>query len=251
MIIGGWAHQLYRLHPSASAPQYEPLRTKDADVAFSDRAHLEGNIGRALKEAGFQEELLGEDAPPVSHYRLGEEDQGFYVEFLVPLTGSGRRRDGVHEVTVRKAGVTAQKLRHLDLLLIEPWTVRLGGDSAAPLIAPADVKLANPVSFIAQKLVIQKWRSPDKQAQDVIYIHDTLELFGGNLELLREVWLRTIRPRLSQKVEKAVLEASQSRFAVVTDVIRSAARLPQDRALQPELVRALCALGLGEIFGTE
>jgi hypothetical protein len=31
VIIGGWAHQLYRLHPSAQALDYVPLTTLDAD----------------------------------------------------------------------------------------------------------------------------------------------------------------------------------------------------------------------------
>ena len=33
VIIGGWAHQLYRLHPSAQTLDYVPLTTLDADVA--------------------------------------------------------------------------------------------------------------------------------------------------------------------------------------------------------------------------
>lgn len=34
VIIGGWAHRLYRLHPSAQALDYVPsLTTLDADVA--------------------------------------------------------------------------------------------------------------------------------------------------------------------------------------------------------------------------
>ena len=40
------------------------------------------------------EELFGEDAPPATHYRLGNEDAGFYAEFLTPLQGSGVTRDG-------------------------------------------------------------------------------------------------------------------------------------------------------------
>lgn len=251
VIIGGWAHQLHRLHPLARVPRYEALRTTDADLAFSVRAKLEGNIGMALKAAGFQEELSGENDPPIAQYRLGEEDQGFYVEFLVPLLGSEHKRDGTPDVTLGKAGITAQKLRHLDLLLVEPWTVQLDAASSVPLSTPADVRLANPVSFIAQKLLIQKCRTPEKQAQDVLYIHDTLELFGGKLELLGEVWRGTIRPHLSKSAVVSVVEASHDGFAAVTDVIRSAARLPQDRTLQPELVRRLCEVGLEEVLGIQ
>lgn len=89
VIVGGWAHHLHRYHPSASAPPHAPLRTRDMDLAFSLSAPLKGDIGAALVAAGFVEELLGEYTPPVTHYRLGDEDQGFYAEFLVPQTGSG------------------------------------------------------------------------------------------------------------------------------------------------------------------
>jgi hypothetical protein len=34
VIIGGWAHRLYRLDPSARAVEYPPLTTLDADVAL-------------------------------------------------------------------------------------------------------------------------------------------------------------------------------------------------------------------------
>ena len=47
---------------------------------------------------------------------------GFYAEFLVPLQGSERKRDGKPDVTASKAGIIAQKLRHLDLLLVAPWS---------------------------------------------------------------------------------------------------------------------------------
>jgi hypothetical protein len=38
-------------------------------------------------------------------------------------------------------------------------------------------------------------------------------------------------------------------FAELTDTIREAARIPQDRRLQPEQIRAACEYGLREILG--
>ena len=35
VIVGGWAHRLYRQHPEAHALDYPPLSTLDADVALS------------------------------------------------------------------------------------------------------------------------------------------------------------------------------------------------------------------------
>jgi hypothetical protein len=250
VIVGGWAHRLWRLHPRAGTPKYLPLQTLDADVALSAESPLRGDIGDALRNAGFRQEFVGEHAPPATHYRLGDEEQGFYAEFLAPLRGSGRKRDGTADATVAKAGITAQKLRHLEILLMRPWTVPFDPREGAPIAIPADVRVANPVCFIAQKLLIQHDRSPDKQAQDALYIHDTLELFGGELESLRTEWRERLRPMIGTRASK-IERLARERFGTVTDVIRTAVRMPKDRALTPERFQAACSYGLQEIFGSE
>lgn len=107
VIVGGWAHQLYRLHQTASVPNYAPLTTLDADIAFAEGAAFQGNIKDRLVEAGFTEQLSGNHRPPVSQYTLGDETAGFYAEFLTPLTGSGRTRTSKPLATVGNAGITA------------------------------------------------------------------------------------------------------------------------------------------------
>ena len=102
--------------------------------------------------AGFTQELSGEHIPPVTKYTLGADDGGFYAEFLVPLLGGTHKRDGTPDAAMAKAGITAQKLRHLDLLLTSPWSVRVSSDIRVPLRRPLDVSVPNPVSFIVQKL---------------------------------------------------------------------------------------------------
>src|SRR6267142_5395846 len=181
VIVGGWAHRLHRFHPLATSQEYQPLRTRDVDLAFSLKAPLEGDLRDALKQAGFEEELSGEDTPPVTHYYLGKEDAGFYAEFLTVKQGGGLKRDGKPDLTVSKAGITAQKLRHLDLLLDSPWLVRIGTETI-PVARPVDLVVPNPVSFIVQKLLIHNRRDVDKKAQDILYLHDTLELFGASLD---------------------------------------------------------------------
>ena len=162
VVVGGWAHRLHRFHPLAQAPDHLPLRTRDADLAFSTDAALAGDLPTALKDAGFTEELFGDDAPAPTHYRLGDEDAGFYAEFLTSLHGSGVKRDGTPDATVSKGGVTM----------------------------PATT--ARRVEVIARNL-----------------------------------------------------------FAQVTDTIREAARIPQDRRLAPENVQRACEYGLGEILANE
>jgi hypothetical protein len=225
------------------------VQTRDADVAFSLEARLEGDIGAALRKADFQEDFRGEHAPPVIHYRLGDEDQGFYAEFLTPLRGSGVKRDGTPAATLARAGVTAQKLRHLELLLIQPWTVRLDAIVGVPLATPAEVRVASPVSFLAQKLLIRKVRNPDKQAQDALYIHDTLELFESELESLKTEWREKIRPAITTKTADTVERLHREQFGAVSDVIRAATRIPQDRTLTADRLQAVCSYGLEEIFG--
>jgi hypothetical protein len=249
VIVGGWAHRLHRFHPLATAQDYQPLRTRDVDLAFSPPAPLDGDLREALSKAGFKEELSGEYTPPVTHYRLAEEDAGFYAEFLPAKQGSGLRRDGKPDRTVSKAGITAQKLRHLDLLLEGPWKVRVGPETKAPIERPVDLVVPNPVSFIVQKLLIHKRRDADKKAQDVLYIHDTLELFGSSLGKLRTVWEDEVRTKMPKPTAKRAIAVATELFENVTDVIRGAARIPQDRRLQPENVRAATHYGLEEIFG--
>jgi hypothetical protein len=251
VIVGGWAHYLHRLHPLANVPSHSPVRTRDADLAFSLTADLAGDIGAALGVAGFRETLSGEHVPPVSEYRLGDEDEGFYAEFLAPLSGSGLRRDGSPDNTVGKAGVTAQKLRYLEIMLVAPWRVSLSTIEGFPVEPPVDAQLANPVSFIVQKLLIQGRRPARKRAQDALYVHDTLELFGGELEELKQIWRQQVRPTLSMKTAVLVDQSRQRYFGSVTDEIREAARIPQDRAVTPDMLQAACAYGLEEIFGTE
>lgn len=209
------------------------------------------NIKAALEAAGFVEELLGEYTPPVTHYRLGDEDRGFYAEFLVPQTGSGSTRGGARDATLVRAGVTAQKLRYVDILLIDPWTVRLEKSGRISISRPTDLRVANLVSFIAQKLLIHGRREPDKKAQDVLYVHDTLELFGRSLDVLRTEWLERLSVQLHGRTVRKIDRARRNQFETVTDVIRSAVRIPQDRMLVPERVQAACAYGLEQIFGRE
>jgi hypothetical protein len=224
------------------------VQTRDADLAFATTAPLEGDIKAALKAADFNQELSGDDIPPIAQYSLGSDDGGFYAEFLVPLYGSGYRRNGTPDTTIAKAGITAQKLRHLELLLTEPWSVRLSREIGVPVRQPLDVTVPNPVNFIVQKLLIHKHRRPDKQAQDALYIHDTLDLFGRELPRLRALWRDRLRPSLPSKTVKTVERLQADQFGAVTDTIRNAARIPQDRTLEPNRLQAECVYGLGEIF---
>lgn len=247
VIVGGWAHRLHRFHPLATIHEYQPVRTRDVDLAFAPRAPLNGDLKQSLKNAGFKEELSGESTPPVTHYTLGEEEPGFYAEFLTVLQGDGLRRDGQRDLTLATAGITAQKLRHLDLLLIAPWSIEVGPGTEIP-IDRTNVFIPNPISFLAQKLLIHSKRPANKKAQDILYIHDTLQLFGLSLETLRSVWRNEVCPKIPARTAKTVVKIANDLFENVTDVIRDAALIPPDRVLQPEDIRAASQYGIEELF---
>ncbi len=245
VIVGGWAHRLHRMHPLAMVQDYQPLRTLDVDLAFSPRAPLSGDVKQALKNAGFEEELSGDVTPPVVHYVLREA--GFYAEFLTFLQGDGLRRDGQRDLTLAKAGITAQKLRYLDVLLIAPWSIALGPDTDIPM-KRINVQVPNPISFVIQKLLIHSKRPANKKAQDLLYIHDTLQLFGASLDTLGRLWRDEVRPQMPARTAKTVMTIGKELFKDVTDVTRDAARIPADRVLRPEDIRAAIHYGLAELF---
>ena len=249
VFIGGWVHRLYRERPEAGALLYDTLRTEDADVALGPGtiAGTEDLRGRLIAR-GFFEEMSGDDQPPVTHYSLGAEELGFYVEFLTPLQGSERRRDGSRNVTERIGGVVAQKLRHLDVLLIAPWAVTVSQDNGFAVPEAALVLVPNPVSFIVQKLLIYSRRKHDDRSKDVLYIHDTIELFGDALNQLNEMWRVSVAPQLRPSLKREVAARVTELFHTTTDPVRGASLMAAHRGLTPASIQELCELGLTRLF---
>lgn len=93
VFVGGWAHRIHQFSPRANQLEYEPVFTRDTDLAFASDAVIEGDIKTALESHGFTGQLTGELRPPVAHYTLGNEQAGFYAEFLTLLSGSGRKAE--------------------------------------------------------------------------------------------------------------------------------------------------------------
>jgi hypothetical protein len=249
VIIGGWAHRLYRLHPLAQPLDYEPLVTFDTDIAVPLDLPATGEQLRArLLERDFREELMGDMQPPAAHYRVESGDNSFYAEFLTPLEGSEVKRGGRRDVTARVSGISVQKLRHLELLLQNPWDVMIAPATGYPTPGVRRILIPNAAAFLVQKILIHEKRDRDRRAKDILYIHDTIEMFGGNLPAIREQWQTNFRPALHAKAISAVERAVEEYFREVNDTIREAARIATGRNLTPEMVRELCALGWQQIF---
>src|SRR5260370_38910873 len=83
VIVGGWAHQLYRLHPEAQELDYPPLSTLDADLAVPAKLPSgKQDIRARLIAHGFTEEVFGDDHPPATQYRVCAKPSALYAPFL-------------------------------------------------------------------------------------------------------------------------------------------------------------------------
>jgi len=252
VIIGGWAHRLHRLHPLAQPLQYEPLATLDADVALPRRMRVAGDeIYQRLAANGFVAEFLGRHRPPAAHYRLSDPGIHFYAEFLTSLVGGALGRRGKQNPTHRVGGVSSQNLRYIEVLLAAPWSVALSAANGFPLASETAVRIASPVSFLAQKILIHRRRNRDDRAKDILYMHDTIDTFAARIDDLSAEWVRNIRHELHANSVRAVESAAATLFGSVTDSIRAASRIVQARNLTPEAIRETCSVGFARIFQPE
>jgi hypothetical protein len=248
VLIGGWAHRLYRLDPRAQGLAYPPLTTLDSDIAVPSKIEAkETSIRDRLLAAGFQEEFIGEDRPPATHYHLVGQ-AGFYAEFLSPLVGSEYGWKGERKATRIVGGISSQQLRYIEILLLAPWQIGLSKTNGYPFASAKQVQVANPVSFVTQKILIQDARDHKDRAKDILYIHDTIETFAANLVELRELFAKEIRPKLHVKKARKVSNAADALFGNVDDTIREAVQMVVDRKLNPEAFTETCRAGLNAIF---
>ena len=250
VFIGGWAHRLFVLHEAVSPIPFTPLMTIDADIASPP--HMKGatSIDDLLRGAGFLPEYLGDQRPPVTHYHFAAGPGSFYAEFLVNRSG-GQREDRAND-TVTVAGVVAQRLRYIDLLLARPWTVHLQEAKGFPVGATGlAIRICNPASFIAQKLLIFDDRKPGDQAKDLLYIHDTVLMVARSLPAIRELWV-DVQAVLHPKQRRRVEQARCDLFGAVGDRIRGAADIARHTGRpsppSPEQIRQVCSAALAEIF---
>ena len=245
VIVGGWAHRLYRLHPDAQVLNYPPLTTLDADVALPPTLVAgEQGIHARLLAFGFEEEFFGETRPPASHYHLVGQTTGFYAEFLTPLAGSEYDRKQKRRAVMEVAGASTQQLRHIELLLDSPWSIHVEHAEFS-----GRIRIANPVAYLAQKILIHRKREREDRAKDILYMRDTLEVFGARLPDLADLWRSDVVWHLQPRHVNMISRASRQIFGQVSDDIRRAAEISAERALDPEEVRQVCYYGFIEVFG--
>ena len=254
VFVGGWAHRLLALHELASPLGFQPLMTADTDIATPKLLRARGpSIRELLQKHGFKEKLSGDETPPISEYRLGEEEGSLYVEFLSPQSGGPNKRDGSPDATVGIAGITAQKLKYLDVLFMHPWSVQLNDANGYPLGKDGvAVKVPNPAAYLMQKVLVLPERKQSKQPKDVLYIHDTILMFSTAFDQLR-VAAQMVAEEVHPKWLQAFHDRSSAQFAAIDDRLRGAQRIASEsgRSSPPtaERIRLVCQQALGRIFG--
>jgi hypothetical protein len=194
VLVGGFAVRLYEQHPRAARAATRILRTFDADLASPPRLAVRGRpLGELAETAGLRPDFRGDRIPPVMRFVLappsGPADgvEAYSLEFLTPLTGPPVDRAGRVPVTTDiQAGVTAQRLRYLDLLLEAPWRVSLAGLPGLEADGePLAVQVPHPGFFMAQKLLIVGERTrEDRRAKDLAYLYQVASLFRRELPAL-------------------------------------------------------------------
>jgi hypothetical protein len=170
------------------------------------------------------------------------------VEFLTPLVGSEYDRKGKRKVTQKVSGVSSQQLRYIEVLLISPWKIKLGETNGYPFDPPKRIQVANPTSFLAQKILIHHERDYKDRAKDLLYMHDTVELFSEHIGELREIYKKDIQPQLHANCTAELGRAADGLFGKVTDAIREAALMAAGRKLGAEALAETCRAGLNETF---
>jgi nucleotidyltransferase-like protein len=148
-------------------------------------------------------------------------------------------------------GVSSQLLRYIGILLVSPWSVALGEESGFPVSPRRTVQIANPASFLAQKILIHDQRGYRDKAKDLLYIHDTVDVFSESLEELRHIFRKDIAPHLHSRRVAELEQAGDRLFGRVDDAIRDASLTATGRRLSSNQLAETAWAGLAEIFGGE
>jgi hypothetical protein len=152
-----------------------------------------------------------------------------------PLFGGQYDRKHRRKATIELAGIVSQRLRYIELLLRHTWSIDFESDGSA-----TQIQIPNPVGFLAQKVLIHEKREREHRAKDILYMHDTLEVFGSRLPEMRDLWRCTVSPQLLPRSTNKLSKAAENLFGELSDDVRRAAEISAERALSPREIREAC-----------
>ena len=178
ILIGSWAEYMYMA--SGILPDYEAvIRTLDVDFLVKNlrKPNPPMSILGLAKDEGF---FVEEDCL-TGVTRLLTVD-GFEVEFLIAQKGKGEQ-----PALKTNLGITAQALRHLELLNSNTITIEYMG---------INVIVPEPEAFVLHKMIINSERK-DKMEKDQLVIN---RMYG----YLDKEKFDTLREKLTKKEQRAV-----------------------------------------------
>ncbi len=177
IICGAWAWYLYRrcLAPSSWVPVEF---TRDLDCISSERLPVrDAHLFERLTANDFEWVPRGSETPPVAHFAWPDEKHAeVEIEFLVPARGDGSRR-----IVEIQRGVTAQALRHLEILTEAPLDLPIDDESpvAGEMEFRGTIKLPRMGHFVIQKALIHSRRPRNEQVKDLFYVVELLDRGNG------------------------------------------------------------------------
>jgi hypothetical protein len=177
------------------------LATTDIDIAVQKRVPRQDRppLADLLRTAGLEANIHPEHRPPIIKF-VATANPNLEIEFLCPLAGSKIDRRGIRKVASEiQSGVTAQQLRYLDLLMLEPWQIDTGRvPELSDLPKPTFVRVPNPVAYVMQKILIRgQGRPQSDQEKDCGYTYEVAVTFRN-----AEAELHAIADRLKERVPK-------------------------------------------------
>jgi hypothetical protein len=121
---------------------------------------------------------------------------------------------------------------------------------ASPYKQPTAMQIPNASSYFAQKLLIQEMRDSKERARHIVYIDDTIQIFGRSLVQLQDGWAKDVTSMLRPQAVASVMNSANVLFGEVTDTIRDASIEvgSTGRGLIAEELRVVCYTGLRQTF---
>ena len=184
VLCGAWAWYLYRrcLAPDRWVPAEF---TRDLDCIGKERLPVRGDpLLNRLANSAFVWVPRGPETPPVAHFAWPDPKRAdVEIEFLAPSRG-----DGTREIVELQPGLTAQALRHLEILTDSPLVLAIDDRSPLPeeLEFRGSVRLPKIGHFVIQKALIHKDRRREKQVKDIFYVFDLIDRENGLNNILSQ-----------------------------------------------------------------
>lgn len=194
IIVGSWAEYLYK---HCNLLDYLlTMRTQDVDVLIKNMNKPSGQVSKALQQHGFI--MIPDNNGLMKFDYLGELE----VEFLLQERGVGQNKPYKTALNV-----TAQGLRHMDILLEYCITVNYNG---------IDVEVPMPFAYILHKLIINSQRQPYKQEKDADAVGSLFEAISDDV---RNQMLLVYKTELTKKERIAIIETC-NRFPEILEKIK-------------------------------